>query len=71
MKDLKEVYRAASKDLAETKLLELEEVWGKKYPLVISSWQKNWDNLSAYFIYPQEIRRIIYTANIIEGLTLT
>ena len=41
---------------------------GKKYPLVISSWQKNWDNLSAYFRYPQEIRRIIYTTNIIEGV---
>jgi transposase-like protein len=68
MKDLKQVYRATSKDLAETKLLELEEVWGKKYPIVITSWQKNWANLSAYFRYPQEIRRIIYTTNIIEGI---
>jgi transposase-like protein len=68
MKDLKQVYRATNKDLAETKLLELEEVWGKKYPIVIASWQKNWANLSAYFRYPQEIRRIIYTTNIIEGV---
>jgi len=68
MKDLKLVYRATSKDLAESKLLELDEKWGKKYPLVISSWQKNWDNLSAYFKYPKDIRRVVYTTNIIEGV---
>lgn len=68
MKDLKLVYQATSKDLAEQKLLELDEVWGKKYPIVIASWQKNWDNLSAYFKYPKEIRRIMYTTNIIEGV---
>jgi len=68
MKDLKQVYQATSKDLAEQKLLELDEKWGKKYPVVIKSWQNNWDNLSVYFKYPDEIRRVIYTTNVIEGL---
>ena len=44
MADLKEVYQASSKDLAESKLLELEEKWGKKYPLVLKSWNNNWHN---------------------------
>ena len=44
------------------------EIWGKKYPVVIKSWKDKWDNLSAYFKYPHEIRRIIYTTNIIESV---
>lgn len=68
MTDLKEVYQANSKDLAESKLLELEEKWGKKYPLVLKSWNNNWHNLSGYFKYPAEIRKMIYTTNAVEGL---
>ena len=68
MVDLKEVYQANSKDLAESKLLELEEKWGKKYPLVLKSWNNNWHNLSGYFKYPAEIRKMIYTTNAVEGL---
>jgi putative transposase len=67
MLDLKLVYKATSKDLAEHHLLELGEKWGKKYPAVIKSWQVNWDALSQYFKYPEELRRIIYTTNIVEG----
>lgn len=67
MVDLKQVYQADTKDLAELKLLELEEKWGKKYPMVIRSWQSKWDLLSAYFKYSPEIRRLIYTTNPIEG----
>jgi len=67
MEDLKRVYKATSKDLAEYHLLELSEKWGKKYPAVIKSWQANWEALSQYFKYPEELRRIIYTTNIIEG----
>jgi transposase-like protein len=68
MVDLKEVYQANSKDLAESKLLEMEEKWGKKYPLVLKSWNNNWHNLSGYFKYPAEIRKMIYTTNAVEGL---
>lgn len=67
MKDLKLVYQADTKDQAETALLELEEKWGKKYPVVIRSWNNNWDRLSTYFEYSQPIRRLIYTTNTVEG----
>ena len=67
MKDLKKVYRASSKELAETELLLLEENWGKKYPVVIESWQRNWDKLSTYFQYTEPVRKLIYTTNPIEG----
>ena len=68
MRDLKEIYRASSKDLAETNLLKLEEKWGKKYPIVINSWNNNWEKLSTYFKYDKHIRKLIYTTNAVEGL---
>jgi len=67
MRDLKPVYQATSKDLAQLNLEKLEEKWGKKYPVVISSWQRNWDKLTTYFKYPAEIRKVVYTTNTIEG----
>lgn len=67
MKDLKLVYQADTKDQAETALLDLEEKWGKKYPVVIRSWNDNWDRLSTYFDYSRPIRRLIYTTNTVEG----
>lgn len=68
MKDLKLVYQAVSKELAELELDRLEEKWGLKYPIVIQSWRNKWENLSSYFKYPEDIRRIIYTTNIIESV---
>ena len=65
--ELKKVYQATNSILAATALDELEVVYGKKYPMVIKSWRKNWDRLSTYFDYPSNIRRMIYTTNIIEG----
>jgi putative transposase len=67
LKDLKEVYRSTTKDLAEQQLDVLEKKWGKKYPLVINSWRTNWPKLSTYFKYDPAIRRLIYTTNAIEG----
>lgn len=67
MRDLKNVYRADTKDIAETELEGLSEKWAKKYPVVIDSWQKNWDKLSSYFEYTSPIRKLIYTTNPIEG----
>ena len=67
MKDLKKVYQAATKSQAETELLNLEELWGKKYPVVIRSWNENWDELSNYFQYDEPIRKLIYTTNAVEG----
>ena len=68
MKDLRPVYEASTKDLAEDELLKLEEKWGKKYPIVLQSWNNKWENLSVYFKYPKEIRKVIYTTNIIESV---
>lgn len=68
MADLKPVYQAVSKEVAEQELQKLDEKWGKLYPIVIQSWQNKWENLSVYFKYPPEIRRVIYTTNIIESV---
>lgn len=67
MGDLRHVYQAPSKDIAEQHLLQLQEKWGSKYPMVIKSWQDNWEQLSHYFCYSDPIRRLIYTTNAIEG----
>ena len=67
MKDLKTVYQAETLDKAEYNLEVLDEKWGKKYPIVIKSWRANWANLTTYFKYSGEVRRLIYTTNPIEG----
>ena len=66
--DLKRVYQALNKEAAESALDELEKIWGDKYPIVIQSWRKKWDNLSVYFRYPEPIRKVIYTTNSIEAV---
>jgi len=66
--ELKKVYQAFTKEEAESELDKLEEKWGKKYPIVFESWKNKWDNLSHYFKYPEPIRRVIYTTNIIESV---
>ena len=67
MKDLKTVYQASTKDQGEKNLDQLAANWGQRYPKVIDSWRKNWPRLSNYFQYNKDIRRIMYTTNIIEG----
>ena len=67
MKDLKKVYQAVSKQVAEDQLLVLAEKWSNKYPVVIESWERNWEHLSQYFKYSEPIRKIIYTTNAVEG----
>ncbi len=67
MADLKKVYRGLTIEEAELGFEAFKEKWGKRHPIIIRSWEKNWDELTAYFKYPYEIRRIIYTTNTIEG----
>ncbi len=67
MRDLKQVYRADTREIAEMELTKLSDKWAKLYPIVIESWQKNWDKLSTYFDYTGPIRKLIYTTNPIEG----
>src|SRR5690606_1878840 len=68
MADLKTVYKAATKNAAETALNELETKWGKQYPVVISSWRNKWERLSTYFKYPEDVRKAIYTTNAVEAV---
>ena len=67
MADLKAVYAAVDEAAALDALDAFAERWDKKYPKISQSWRTNWANLSTYFKYPQEIRRLIYTTNTIEG----
>jgi putative transposase len=67
MIDLKRVYTAPSLDDAEFRLEEFRDKWNKKYPQILKSWDANWAELSAYFKYPEEVRRIVYTTNAVEG----
>lgn len=68
MADLKLVYGAINKEAASDALQEFEKKWGSKYAYAIKSWKDNWEELTAYFDYPLEIRKIIYTTNTIESL---
>jgi putative transposase len=65
--DLRTVYQASTKEQAEANLDLLEQKWGRKYGVAVRSWRDNWPRLSTYFQYPEEIRRVIYTTNMIEG----
>ena len=67
MADLKAVYAAVDEQAALDALDAFGERWDKKYPKISQSWRANWANLSTYFKYPQEVRRLIYTTNAIEG----
>jgi len=66
--ELKSVYQAFTKDEAAAALEKMQQKWGKKYPIVFDSWNNKWDNLTNYFKYSEDIRRIIYTTNIIESV---
>lgn len=67
MNDLKKVYKASTLEQAELEFKKLKEFWNNKYPKVIHSWEDNWLELTTYFSYPTEIRKIIYTTNTVEG----
>ena len=67
MSDLKAVYTAVDEESALYNLEIFASNWDSKYPKISRSWRDNWANLSTYFKFPQEIRRLIYTTNAIEG----
>ena len=66
--DFKAVYNAPTEEAALAGLEGVKETWGKKYPYAISNWENNWEDVSSFFQFSDEIRRIMYTTNIIEGL---
>jgi len=67
MAGLKKVYGAPDEEAALYALEELREDWGKKYPQMLKTWDDNWSDLSCFFKYPGELRRLIYTTNAVEG----
>jgi len=67
MHDLKAIYAAMDESVALEALEYFSETRDTKYPFIALSWKTNWENLSPYFKYPEELRRLIYTTNAIEG----
>ena len=65
--DLKKIYGAVNLDDAEFAKEEFREKWDKKYPNILKSWDRNWLDLTTFFEFPQEIRKIIYTTNAVES----
>lgn len=69
--DLREIYTAATVELAESALSFVEEKWNSSYPLVAKPWRSNWERVIPFFQYPPEIRKVIYTTNAIESLNMS
>lgn len=67
-KDLKEIYTALNEESALEALQEFEVRWGETYPMVVRSWRSNWERITPFLAFPQDIRRVIYTTNAIESL---
>jgi len=67
-RDLKQIYSAVNEEEALEALDDFGKKWNGKYPMIQRSWETHWDDLSEFFKYPEEIRRVIYTTNAIESL---
>ncbi|MEM9723323.1 MAG: IS256 family transposase [Bacteroidota bacterium] len=67
-KAMKPVYGAPNREAAWAALEDMDKLWGSKYPYAIKSWRENWEELTTFFDFPPEIRKIIYTTNLIENL---
>lgn len=67
-RDREAVYNAPNETSALSELEKVKEKWGKKYPYAVSNWESNWEDVSSFFQFSDDIRRIMYTTNIIEGL---
>ena len=66
--DFKSVYKAPTEDAALQALNDVKETWGKKYPYAINNWEMNWENVRPFFEFSDDIRRIMYTTNIVESV---
>ena len=69
--DLKTIYRASTEEQARQALTECGATWGNKYGAAIKLWEDNWERLTPFFSYPEEIRRVIYTTNAVESLNMS
>ena len=68
VRDLKPIYQATTREAAEAALERFSKVWDEEAPLISKQWRSNWTNLSAFYDYPPEIRRVIYTTNAVESV---
>lgn len=66
--DLRPIYTAPSVEAAEVALDEFEQKWGTKYPAIVRLWHNQWDTFVPFLAFPQEIRRVVYTTNMIESI---
>ena len=69
--DLKKIYNSSTLELAEQALDDFELTWGDKYTAIVNSWRNNWDKIIPFLDFPGEIRKVIYTTNIVESLNNT
>jgi putative transposase len=69
--DLKPIYRAATEAQARVELVQFKVKWGSKYQPIVNLWENNWERLTPFFAFPEEIRKIIYTTNAVESLHST
>lgn len=69
--DLKKIYSSATVELALKALDDFELTWGDKYPAIVKSWRTHWEKITPFMAFPMEIRKVIYTTNIIESLNST
>ena len=67
-KDLKQIYQATDDPAAEKALSDFESEWGQKYPSIVPSWRRAWQEVIPFFAFPLSVRKIIYTTNAIESL---
>lgn len=65
---MKLIYDAPTKQAARAALEDFADRWNHKYPYAVKSWEDNWEELTVFFDFPAEIRKIIYTTNLIENL---
>ena len=69
--DLKKIYQSNTVELAAEALDEFEITWGDKYPAIVRSWRNNWEKIIPFLQFPKQIRKVIYTTNIVESLNNT
>jgi putative transposase len=69
--DLKPIYRAATSEEAEQQLETFAKKWDGRYPSISQIWRRNWEQVTPFFAYPAEIRKVIYTTNAVESLNMS
>ena len=66
--DLKNIYEAKNEEIASLELKAFGSKWDDKYPVISNIWKRNWSGIIPFFAFPKEIRKVIYTTNIIESI---